>query len=68
MQEGVDPQEVVERLFQQGINVKPSAISSSRLDFEKGRLPPVVVRASVHYFNTTAEIDKLVAAVAAVSS
>ena len=53
------------RLCEQGINVKTSAITSTRLDFERVDLPHAVVRASVHYFNTSDEIDQLVSAVAA---
>ncbi len=45
------------------INTSVSAQSSTRLDFEDRGLAPLV-RASVHYFNTEAEISKLVAAVA----
>ncbi len=54
------------RLCEQGINVKTSAISSTRLDFELIHLPSVVVRASVHYFNTADEVEELILAVTAV--
>lgn len=40
------------------INVTVSDASATRLDFEARNLPPLV-RASVHYFNTEAEIDCL---------
>ncbi|BDA50632.1 probable cysteine desulfurase [Coccomyxa sp. Obi] len=63
--EGVDPGTITAHLFEQGINVKTSAITSTRLDFERVNLPPAVVRASVHYFNTSDEIEQLVSAVAA---
>lgn len=42
-----------------GINVSVSSITSSRLDFEKRSLSHVV-RASVHYYNTEAELADFV--------
>jgi selenocysteine lyase/cysteine desulfurase len=45
------------------INVSTSSQSSARLDFPQRNLDEVV-RASVHYFNTTSEIDALADAVA----
>jgi len=42
-----------------GVNVSVSTISSARLDFGARKLESVV-RASVHYFNTTDEIDRFV--------
>jgi selenocysteine lyase/cysteine desulfurase len=47
----------------QGINVSVSEPSSTRLDAERRRLPPLV-RASVHYVTTDAELDRLTGAVA----
>ena len=47
----------------QGINVSVSGPSSTRLDAERRRLPPLV-RASVHYVTTDAELDRLTGAVA----
>jgi cysteine desulfurase / selenocysteine lyase len=69
--DGVAADDVEARLRGQGINVSVSGPSSTRLDAERRRLPPLV-RASVHYVTTDAELDRLTAAVgdmaAAVSS
>lgn len=54
---------VKERLFQQGAIVSVSSPDGQLLDFERRKLPPLV-RASVHYFNTEDEVDRLVALVA----
>jgi cysteine desulfurase/selenocysteine lyase len=50
------------RLRGQGINLSVSGPSSTRLDAERRRLPPLV-RALVHYVTTDAELDRLTAAV-----
>jgi selenocysteine lyase/cysteine desulfurase len=55
---GHEAAEVVEALVARGINVSRSAPESARFDFEGRRLPPLV-RASVHYYNTEAELDML---------
>jgi cysteine desulfurase/selenocysteine lyase len=55
---------VKEALHAQGINVSVVTTYSARFDMEVRNLPNLV-RASVHYFNTEDEIDRLVAAVAA---
>jgi selenocysteine lyase/cysteine desulfurase len=60
--EGVAADDVQARLRSQGINVSVSGPSSTRLDAERRRLPPLV-RASVHYVTTDAELDRLAAAV-----
>jgi cysteine desulfurase / selenocysteine lyase len=60
--DGVAAHEVQARLRGQGINVSVSGPSSTRLDAERRRLPPLV-RASVHYVTTDAELDRLAAAV-----
>jgi cysteine desulfurase/selenocysteine lyase len=59
---GVAADDVQARLRSQGINVSVSGPSSTRLDAERRRLPPLV-RASVHYVTTDAELDRLAAAV-----
>ncbi|MCL1692565.1 MAG: aminotransferase class V-fold PLP-dependent enzyme [Actinomycetia bacterium] len=51
-------------LFERAINVSVTTPYSARFDMEARNLPNLV-RASVHYFNTEDEIDRLVAAVAA---
>jgi cysteine desulfurase/selenocysteine lyase len=56
--------EVKQALARQGINVSVSEPSSTRLDADRRRLPPLV-RASVHYLTTEAELDRVTAAVAA---
>jgi selenocysteine lyase/cysteine desulfurase len=56
--------EVRQALARQGINVSVSEPSSTRLDADRRRLPPLV-RASVHYLTTEAELDRVTAAVAA---
>jgi cysteine desulfurase / selenocysteine lyase len=60
--DGVAADEVQARLRSQGINVSVSGPSSTRLDAERRRLPPLV-RASVHYITTDSELDRLAAAV-----
>jgi cysteine desulfurase / selenocysteine lyase len=60
--QGVAAADVQARLRSQGINVSVSGPSSTRLDAERRRLPPLV-RASVHYVTTDAELDRLAAAV-----
>jgi selenocysteine lyase/cysteine desulfurase len=61
--DGHDPAAIQRHLRRRSINVSTSSQSSARLDFPRRGLDQVV-RASVHYFNTHAEIDALVAAVA----
>lgn len=59
---GWEPPQLVERLRARDINIWHSSIESTRLDMEKRGLRSVV-RASVHYFNTEQEIDRLVEAI-----
>jgi selenocysteine lyase/cysteine desulfurase len=63
MQEGTPAAAVVAYLLERRINVKCSAITSTRIDFERSGLPEVVVRASVHYYNTEEEVERVVQAV-----
>jgi len=61
--EGVPADRLQQRLFKEyGINTSVSRVPSSRLDFEKRNLL-AVVRASVHYYNTKEEVEKLVDAI-----
>jgi len=60
--EGVAADDVQARLRGLGINVSVSEPSSTRLDSERRQLPPLI-RASVHYVTTDAELDRLAAAV-----
>lgn len=62
MQEGLSGDEVKARLAVQKMNVWVSQVSSTRIDFEARALSEVV-RASVHYYNTEAEITALVDAI-----
>jgi selenocysteine lyase/cysteine desulfurase len=61
---GVEPAAVKERLAQQRINVTTSSRSSTLLDMDARGLA-MLVRASVHYYNTEDEVDRFVRAVAA---
>ena len=54
---------VQEALAQQGINVSVTKKASTLIDMSQRGLPKMV-RASVHYFNTEADLDALLAAVA----
>jgi cysteine desulfurase / selenocysteine lyase len=62
---GKDADEVQRRLSSVGINVSVSRIASTRLDMEARALPDLV-RASVHYYNTAAEIERFCATLAAI--
>ncbi|MFI6322818.1 aminotransferase class V-fold PLP-dependent enzyme [Nonomuraea sp. NPDC050556] len=58
--EGRDSQDVASALKANGINVSVSIADYARWDFEPRDLTSVV-RASVHYYNTEAELDRLIA-------
>jgi selenocysteine lyase/cysteine desulfurase len=60
---GSDPAALQRRLRADGINVSVSTAANARFDME-ARFVPSVVRASVHYYNTEDEIDRLAAAIA----
>ncbi len=49
-----------------GVNIWTSATSSTRIDMEQRELTDVV-RSSVHYYNTEAEIDRFCELVAEVA-
>lgn len=55
---GIDPEELVNALLKQGINLSASLRFSSVIDMDKRGLSGVC-RASVHYYNTEEEIDIL---------
>ena len=57
------PARIQAALLEKNINVHTSPLSSTRLDFERRRLPESVVRASVHYYNSSGEVEQLVQAV-----
>jgi selenocysteine lyase/cysteine desulfurase len=60
--DGVGAAEIKEKLASAGINVTVSEPSSTLLDARARQLPDLV-RASVHYFNTDDELDRLVESV-----
>lgn len=62
--DGLTPDQIKAALAEQRINVSASARSSTLLDMTARRLDKVV-RASVHYYNSEAEIDRFVEAVSA---
>jgi selenocysteine lyase/cysteine desulfurase len=57
--EGYEADAVVGSAAAAGITIGTSDPSSTRIDAERRALPPVV-RASPHYYNTEAEIDRLI--------
>jgi cysteine desulfurase / selenocysteine lyase len=56
--DGLSPEEIREKLWKSKVNVWRSTIESTRLDMEERGLEKVV-RASVHYYNTEEEIERL---------
>ncbi|MGH2509476.1 MAG: aminotransferase class V-fold PLP-dependent enzyme [Ktedonobacteraceae bacterium] len=60
--EGQDPEKIQQSLAQQRINVTVSVRSSTLLDMDERGLSSVV-RASVHYYNSEAEIERFCQAV-----
>jgi cysteine desulfurase/selenocysteine lyase len=58
--EGYEAEAVVSEAAAAGITIGASDPSSTRIDAEIRSLPPVA-RASPHYYNTEAEIDRLIA-------
>jgi selenocysteine lyase/cysteine desulfurase len=65
--EGQAPDVLRQRLLAQGINVSVTRRPSTRLDMEARGLGEML-RASVHYYNTEEELERLVGAVAQASS
>ena len=64
--EGKPADEIKERLARQAINVTASTASSTRFDMEARGLD-ALVRASVHYYNSEAELERFLAAIRALS-
>jgi cysteine desulfurase / selenocysteine lyase len=60
---GVPAPDLVERLRGAGINTSVTSVESARFDFEARGLTEIV-RASVHYYNTDDELDRLCSVVA----
>lgn len=59
IKQGITPDALQKELHERGINTSISRTGSSRIDFESRGLTSVV-RASVHYYNTEDEVQKLV--------
>ncbi len=59
--DGVAAEDVQRRLAAQGVNVSVSLVEYARLDLQHRGLPDLV-RASVHYYNTDDELDRLISA------
>ncbi len=62
--DGVAAQDVQRRLAERGVNTSVSLVAYARLDLPRRGLPDLV-RASVHYYNTEGELDRLVDALPA---
>lgn len=57
----IPAQRIQQHLSAHGVNVSVSVVDHARLDFPHRRLPELV-RASVHYYNTEDELDRLISA------
>lgn len=62
--EGVEARQAVESLRENGVMIGASQPSSTRIDSEARDLP-MLLRAAPHYYNTEAELDRLIEALAA---
>ena len=62
--EGHQAEDIVARASRAGITIGASDPASTRLDAEARRLPDLI-RASPHYYNTEAEVDRLIEVCAA---
>ena len=56
--DGVGPESIMARMAQHHINVRTSSVFSTRFDMA-ARGVDLFVRASVHYYNTEAELDRM---------
>lgn len=65
--DGIDSAAIQDALAEQQINVSTTSVLGTRLDMEQRALP-TMVRSSVHYYNSEAEVDRLCEALAALSS
>ena len=63
---GMSPDEIKAQLAHQAINVTTSTRSSTRFDMEARGLE-ALVRASVHYYNSEAELERFLAVIAALA-
>ncbi len=62
--DGVPARQVQQRLSERGVNTSVSPVTYAQLDLPRRGLPDLV-RASVHYYNTDDELDRLVDALPA---
>jgi selenocysteine lyase/cysteine desulfurase len=62
--DGIPASQVQRRLAGSGVNTSVSYASSARFDLPRRGLPELV-RASVHYYNTEEELDRLITALPA---
>jgi cysteine desulfurase / selenocysteine lyase len=65
--DGVPARDVKRHLGEHGVNTSVSPVSDAIFDLPRRGLPDLV-RASVHYYNNTEEIDRLIEAVSALRS
>ncbi|MCG8423784.1 MAG: aminotransferase class V-fold PLP-dependent enzyme [Proteobacteria bacterium] len=63
--EGLAAEAIGQALGRQAINVSLTGRASTLLDFERRGLPELMVRASVHYYNSEDELDRFAAALEA---
>ena len=49
--------------WQRPVAVSVSWVSSTRLDYEARGLPPAILRASTHYYNSVGDLEEFIAAV-----
>jgi cysteine desulfurase / selenocysteine lyase len=59
--DGVAAEDIERRLHENGVNVSVSLVEYARLDLQHRALPDLV-RASVHYYNTDEELERLISA------
>ena len=59
---GLDAEDTVSHLREQAINIESSSVFATRLDMEDRNLD-VLLRASVHYYNNDAEVEKFCEAI-----
>jgi selenocysteine lyase/cysteine desulfurase len=59
--QGGDPAQMVRQLRAQGINTSASVAAYTRFDMDARKLP-AVLRASLHYYNTEAEVERFIQA------
>lgn len=66
--EGRDPRDVTRALGLRSINVTAATAAMTPLDLPARGIRDGIVRASVHYYNTTNEVERFCSALAAIRS